>query len=135
MAIKHIRKRQKNSNGTFDTIHYETSASVVWTEDGVSVEDALKNAGGEPVEVTLSTSSWTEQADGSHAQNVSVAGVTANNTNLVDCHQTDSDKDANIEILKGWGCVNDCKQSAGTLKFICYGDPPTVNVPVSVVVM
>ena len=44
MAIKYIRNQRKKSDGTYDTIHAETSASVVWTKEGISVEEALENS-------------------------------------------------------------------------------------------
>ena len=89
------------------------------------------------VSATLVASEWEAslEYDGALINTISVSGVTTSNQVIVDCALTSSDKDANIAILQGWGCVNDCKQSSGTLSFYCYGDIPTVNIPLSVVVM
>lgn len=41
MAIKYVRKKHKNADGSYDVIHYETQAKVVWMPDGRSVEEAI----------------------------------------------------------------------------------------------
>lgn len=43
MAIKIVREQRKNENGTYDIIHPETQAKVVWMSDGRSVEEATEN--------------------------------------------------------------------------------------------
>lgn len=43
MAIKKVQKNRLNENNEFDVIHYETEASVVLMEDGMSVEEKFKN--------------------------------------------------------------------------------------------
>lgn len=87
------------------------------------------------VTATLSASGWTEQSDGSYAQTVSVAGVTADNQVIVDVALSGSDMDADIETLKAWGCVNRASQAVDNLTFYCYGDTPTVSISLNVVVM
>lgn len=84
--------------------------------------------------VSLSASGWAEQSDGTYAQTVSVADVTADNQIIVDCALSGSDVDADIAVLEAWGCVNRCSQAAGSLTFYCYGDVPTVAIPLNVVV-
>ena len=41
MATLKFRLNRKNSSGTYDTIHYETSANIVLRNDGTTVETAL----------------------------------------------------------------------------------------------
>ena len=43
MAIKIVREQRKNEDGTYDIIHPETQAKVVWMSDGRSVEEATEN--------------------------------------------------------------------------------------------
>jgi len=102
------------------------------TEEWVS-----ENAGGGAtgITATLSASGWTEQSDGSYAQTVSVAGVTEDNQVVVDVALSGSDMDADIEVLKAWGYVNRASQAVDSLTFYCYGDVPTVSIPLNVVVM
>lgn len=135
MALKFIRKKQKKSDGSYDIVHYETSAKVVWTEEGISVEEALQNVGCDGVSATLSASSWAEQSNGCFSQTVNVSGVTASNQVVVDCALSGSDIDADIAMLDGWGCVNRASQASGSLTFYCYRDKPTVNILINVVVM
>lgn len=48
MAVKLVRKRRKNADGTYDTVHYETQAKGVWFEDGESIQEKFDsgNLGG-----------------------------------------------------------------------------------------
>ena len=43
MAIKKYRLNRKNSDGSYDAIHYETSSNIVLRPDGSSVEESLSN--------------------------------------------------------------------------------------------
>lgn len=103
--------------------------------DQTELEERLEDVGsgvdGKPA--TLSTS-WMEQADGTYAQTVTVAGVTADNQIIVDVDLSGADIDADIAVLEAWGMVNRAKQAANALTFYCYGDVPTVAIPLNVVV-
>ena len=46
MAVKIVRDRRKNADGTYDIIHPETQAKAVWMSDGRSVEEAMASGGG-----------------------------------------------------------------------------------------
>lgn len=39
MAIKLVRKKRKNADGSYDIVHYETQAKIVWFEDGESFQE------------------------------------------------------------------------------------------------
>lgn len=43
MATKKYRLNRKNSDGSYDVIHYETSSNIVVRPDGSSVEESLSN--------------------------------------------------------------------------------------------
>ena len=120
----------------FDTAPTAGSQNPV-TSEGIKqyVDGALANVGcASGVTATLTTN-WTEQADGSFAQTVSVEGVTADNQVVVDCNLTGSDMAADVEVMTAWGCITRCSQAEGTLTFYCYGDAPTVAIPLNAVVM
>ena len=86
------------------------------------------------VSVTLPVASWAEQSDGSFAQTVTASGVTTSNNVVVDCALSGSDIEADIAVLEGWGCVNRASQASDSLTFYCYGDVPTVAIPLNVVI-
>lgn len=46
MAVRIVRDRRKNADGTYDIIHPETQAKAVWMSDGRSVEEAMASGGG-----------------------------------------------------------------------------------------
>ena len=43
MATRKYRLNRKNSSGSYDVIHYETSSNIVVRPDGSSVEESLSN--------------------------------------------------------------------------------------------
>lgn len=43
MATRKYRLNRKNSSGSYDVIHYETSSNIVLRPDGSSVEESLSN--------------------------------------------------------------------------------------------
>ena len=92
-------------------------------------------AGTNSQRVILYANNWTTQSDGTYAQSVSVTGVTTDNQVVVDCALDGTDIDADIAVLKDWGYVNRASQASGSLTFYCYGEKPTVSIPLNVVVM
>ena len=46
MNIEIVRNQRKNADGTYDVLHPETQAKVVWMSDGRSVEEAVGEGGG-----------------------------------------------------------------------------------------
>lgn len=85
--------------------------------------------------ITLSTD-WTEQEDGTFAQTVAVEGVTGDAAQPIwaDCDLTREDLDADVAVLEAWGCIQTAEPGEGTMTFYCYGDVPSVSIPVKVVV-
>lgn len=85
----------------------------------------------EEVQVTLPTS-WSNGKI-----TVNVEGVTGdpNQPIIVDMNLTGTDKDADIAVMEAWGCVNRAYPGVGTITFECYGDTPTIAIPLNVVVM
>lgn len=92
-------------------------------------------SGVEGVPKSLSPTIWVEQSDVTFTQTISVDLVTTESEVVVDCNLTGTDIDADIAVLEAWGCVNRCYQGDKTLTFVCYGDTPTVAIPINLVVM
>lgn len=145
MAIVTNFPNKSKNDASEIIISDELAESLGINNDNPTVDDAfnkmdenIKNSGSKAnsVSVTLNTS-WTEQADGTFAQTVSVTGVTGEDSQaiVVDIDLDGTDIDADIAVMEAWGCVNRCDPGSGTLKFVCYGDTPTVAIPLNVVVM
>jgi hypothetical protein len=81
------------------------------------------------------TTTWAELTDGTHVQVIDVEGITDDSEIVVDCDLIGTDIDADIAVLEAWGCVNRADQVPGALNFYCYGDVPTVAIPLNLVVM
>lgn len=107
----------------------------IYTRTLAQFKEDLGVGGASGVTVTLSANNWAAQADGSYAQTVSVSGVTSTNQVVVDCALTGSDIASDIAVLKDWGYVNRASQASGSLTFYCYGEKPTISLPLNVVVM
>lgn len=126
--------QRTSANSISGTIKVENGGT------GVTSLEELKTSMGvsspESVTKTLTTS-WTEQSDGTFAQTISVDGVTGEDSQpiVVDIDLDGTDIDADVAVMEAWGCVNRCDPGSGTLKFVCYGNTPTVAIPLNVVVM
>ena len=77
MAILKSRLCRKNSSGSYDTIHFETSASQVIMEDGSTAESTITNHIGDSTHVTSAEkSAWNAKTSNTGT----VTGVTMNST-------------------------------------------------------
>ena len=102
-----------------------------------AIDEQFENVGSgiDGVQKSLAPNIWVEQSDGTFAQTITVDGVTTESEVVVDCNLTGTDIDADIEVMTAWGCVNRAKQATNSLTFYCYGDTPTVAIPLNLVVM
>lgn len=101
------------------------------------IDEQFDNLGSgvEGVTKSLSPSIWVEQSDGSFTQTITVDLVSTDSEVVVDCNLTGTDIDADIEVMEAWGCVNRAYEGDKTITFVCYGDVPTVAIPLNLVVM
>ena len=134
-AMKNFGENFVGATGSDVFLYIGPDGSVV-PKTAEEVGAMLNVSAGESVSKTLTTS-WTEQSDGTFAQTISVDGVTGEDSQpiVVDIDLDGTDIDADIAVMEAWGCVNRCDPGSGTLKFVCYGDTPTVAIPLNVVVM
>lgn len=129
-----LRKSVTGTKGT-----WASGAQVSVLIDKANLFAFIQNRASSSVDAVTAVlgTTWTEQADETFAQTVSVDGVTADKTQAiaVDVALSGTDIDADVAVLEAWGCVNRCDQGDGKLTFVCYGDTPTVAIPLNVVVM
>ena len=137
MATLKQRLHKKNSSGGYDTVHLETSASLVLMSDGSTVETAVNNSIRKKFTGTIGTT-WTEDADtGVKSQTVSISGITASMDlgvlDVINTHDKTSDGHAafveeNNQFLEF--ITNGFAETvAGGITFYIYGDANTVNIP------
>lgn len=77
---------------------------------------------------TLAATAWTE-GSGYHSQSVTVSGILATDTPLVDVILT-LDAASNKEILSGWNNIQKITTASNTIIAYCFGDSPTVDIPI-----
>ena len=121
----------KQYNGTdYDTLYPKTTASqVIGLEDISSVKVFTGTIG----------TTWTEQDDGTKTQTVTIAGLTAANTAIVDHSQdniTDYDAFVTAENQYLTNITNGFAQTVNNgIKFTIFGDANTVPIPIVVEVV
>lgn len=98
------------------------------------VTSAKNTAGGKAVKVlytsTLSTS-WTANGSNGYMQTVSVSGVLASDTPVIGIVQT-STISTNQTLLENWALVSRITTAANSITAYCYGDKPTVALPIQI---
>lgn len=116
----------------------------VSTDAHPDIREALANAGGADVYEAVIGTSWTEDSDtGVKYQTVAITGVTADNTAKVDHSSTSIDGTSDgyavfveeenqylTHITNGYA-----ETVAGGVKFVIFGDAPTVSIPIVVEVV
>ena len=144
MAELKQRLHQKNSTGTYDTVHWETEAGLVLMADGSTVQSTLGNhianrnnphgvtaaQIGAAATTTLSVTvpvSWTASG-GYYYQQVSVAGMLATDNPVADI-LPGSDNAANKLYAEAWGKVQSIDTLDGAVKLWCTA-APTTAIPV-----
>ena len=121
----------KQYNGTdYDTLYPKTTASqVIGLEDISSVKVFTGTIG----------TTWTEKDDGTKTQTVTIAGLTASNTAIVDHSQDNiTDYDAFVEAENQYltNITNGFAQTVNNgIKFTIFGDANTVAIPIVVEVV
>lgn len=80
---------------------------------------------------TLTASGWSSSTP--HTQTISVSGITTSSKVVIDVNLSGQSSDSISSILKDWSNVNDIQTGSGTLTAYCYGDVPTVNLPINII--
>lgn len=148
MAVdKHITMKQYNGLD-YDTLYPKTITSQVdgldATIDGINatitgIEDTIKDLGGgaKIYTATIGTTWVIDETTGVQTQTVNIAGITAENTAIIDCAYTGSgtseDNASFTEALKQYlNYITNgyAKTIAGGIQFTIFGDPNTVPIPI-----
>lgn len=80
---------------------------------------------------TLTASGWSSSTP--HTQTISVSGITTSSKVVIDVNLSGQSSNSISSILKDWSNVNDIQTGSGTLTAYCYGDVPTVNLPINII--
>lgn len=138
MATLKQRLHKKNSSGSYDTVHLETSASLVLLSDGTTVEDALNNSSGGVIQYTVNIphSGWstTTDSNGYYYQTVTVPGLKANYSVSpdVDIELTGTNIDTDAAMLEAFSHINIFDTGNNSLTARCISETPGIDVTVKV---
>lgn len=80
---------------------------------------------------TLTANGWSSSTP--HTQTISMDGITTNSKVVIDVNLSGQSSDNVSSILEDWSNVNDIQTGSGTLVAYCYGDTPTVNLPINII--
>lgn len=92
--------------------------------------EKMETASATAATATFSASNWGTAVP--HTQSVNVDGITTSSNVIIDVNLAGQSSDNVSSILEGWGNVNDVQTGAGILTAYCYGDAPTVDLPVNI---
>ena len=114
-----------------------TAASAVATHN--TSEDAHSTLFAGKAEVakynaTLTTT-YAEDSNGYQAQTINIPGILETDEPILNCVTSGTDKDADIAVLQAFSLINRATTGAGTLTVQCFGDAPTVAIPITLLVV
>lgn len=121
-------------NNNWDKVDSEIKRKADLIDGKVPSEQLPEISTVDGLQATLSLG-WSERSDGAFELGLTVDGVTPDSNVIVDCNLTLSDIDADIAVMEAWSCVNNAKVFDGFLVFYCYGEKPTISIPLNLVVM
>ena len=81
------------------------------------------------------TTTYAEDSNGYQAQTINIPGVLETDEPILNCVTSGTDKDADIEVLQAFSLINRATTGAGTLTVQCFGDAPTVAIPITLMVV
>ena len=81
------------------------------------------------------TTTYAEDSNGYQAQTINIPGVLETDEPILNCVTSGTDKDADIEVLQAFSLINRATTGAGTLTVQCFGDAPTVAIPITLLVV
>ena len=66
---------------------------------------------------------------------INISGVLETDEPILNCVTSGTDKDADIAVLQAFSLINRATTGAGTLTVQCFGDVPTVAIPITLLVV
>lgn len=114
-----------------------TAANVVSTHNTAGNAHSALFAGKAEVAKYNATLTTTYAADsnGYQAQTINISGVLETDEPILNCVTSGTDKDADIAVLQAFSLINRATTGAGTLTVQCFGDAPTVAIPITLMVV
>lgn len=114
-----------------------TAANAVSTHNAAADAHSTLFAGKAEVakyNATLTTT-YAEDSNGYQAQTINISGVLETDEPILNCVTSGTDKDADIAVLQAFSLINRATTGAGTLTVQCFGDAPTVAIPITLLVV
>lgn len=82
---------------------------------------------------TLSTSGWSSSAP--YTQTVTVTGILATDTPIIDLNMSNATADTAADIQGGWACIGRIVTAENTITAYCYENIPKVALPLNILVV
>jgi len=109
-----------------------------WTEadkQEIINEVSAVTGGGGSYTVTLSSSKWTKQSNGTYTQTATVSGVTASSKAIVDINMSAATTSTYATLSEAWFLIGRAYCVANGITFVCYEGAPETNLSVNVEVL
>ena len=107
---------------------YTTSSSTTYASTKALVDGLGTKAEFSKFTATVGTS-WTQEADGSYTQEISITGILETDTPTIDLVLSDTLATAKSQI-EAWSNVSRIKTSTGKIKVYCYDASPSIEIPI-----
>ena len=122
-------------SGTYETISnksdsYSVSSSTTYASTKALVDGLTTKAEISKYTITVGTN-WTQDAGGKYTQSVSVSGILATDTPIIDLILSDNVDTANSQ-LESWACVSKVTTTNGGITLSCYNTQPTVEMQLQI---
>ncbi len=122
-------------SGTYETISnksdsYSVSSSTTYASTKALVDGLATKAEISRYTVTVGTN-WTQDAGGKYTQSVSVSGILATDTPIIDLILSDNIDTANSQI-ESWACVSKVTTTDGGITLSCYNTQPTAEMQIQI---
>lgn len=80
---------------------------------------------------TLPSSSWTTQSDGTYSKALTVSGILATDSPIIDINTSSLSKTQEDAVIEAWANARRIVTSANTLTFY-FTEAPTVDIPIKI---
>ena len=122
-------------SGTYETISnksdsYSVSSSTTYASTKALVDGLTTKAEISKYTVSVGTN-WTQDAGGKYTQSVSVSGILATDTPIIDLILSDNVDTANSQ-LESWACVSKVTTTNGGITLSCYNTQPTAEMQLQI---
>jgi len=119
-------------------VHKETSE--MWVRSSVDANTwrnwrRISYPGKGSYTVTLSSSEWTKQSNGTYTQNASISGITSASKAIVDINMSSATTSTYAALSEAWAMIGRAYTGSNVITFVCYEGAPETNLSVNVEVL